>query len=198
MITVSLSDIKLNNIFDLTQTPATLEEEIYRNIYDVVTELGYDDKSYIIYDDESLTKDSYRPDNLPFCLIEAGEIEYDNIFRKHLDSIDIAVARQPFYVGFFDNELLQLLATRLNFIKALRKSGFNSVISDNIYFTREIVSSGLYSFQEIQRQLRDIVFKLVFSYKIKYNNEESLLTVDKALIGSNEYSEINYVEVDDE
>lgn len=198
MSSVTKEDIKIENIFDFTSI-TTQEQEIYKYLYDKASELSFtEDNVFVVFDGEELDKSVYSSSNLPFCLIEAGEIEYNESYKKRLDGVLIGTATQSFYIGFFGDSILTLQSVRENFTKALYKAGFNSVLDTEVYYTQKIDSSLLISREDIQRKLKNVVFKINFSYNIFYRKEEALEYVDLARIESDKYSEVPYVAVTDD
>ena len=192
---VTKEDIKIENIFDFTSI-TNQEQEIYKFLYNKAVELSFtEDNVFVVFDGEELDKTVFASDNLPFCLIEAGEMEYNDTYKKRLDGVLVSNVTQSFYIGFFNDSIPVLQNIRENFIKALYVGGFNSALDTEIYYRQEIDSSLIVSREDVQRKLKNVVFKINFSYNIYYRKEEALEYVDVARVSSDKYSEVPYAEV---
>ena len=192
----NIENMKLKSLIDLTDIQ-TYEQEIFKYLFNKIVEAGFsEEKIYVNFEYDKIDLALYNNDMLPFSLVESGEVKYDNYFKKRIDGVDIGKASQSFFVGFYHNDLNFLQILRQSFLCAFKKSGFNSALMPKKdWVNLNIDLSVVISREDIQRNLKSLIFKIDFDYNIFCQSDEEILYVEYIKLESEKQSEINYVDL---
>jgi hypothetical protein len=196
-------DAKIQDVIDFDNIE-TSEEEIFKYLYGILSDIGLQDNTYILFDDETLTMNAYK--TLPMGLIMNDDSDYSCVFKPKPGStaVHIANIEKSYYLSIFDVNLQNLMKYTETMVKLLRKGVFTSDIitndkhyyrSTHLYYDINIDKSSIKSFVSLKPGLRASVIKLDFKYTFSFKEEEPLVTIERFRIESQESDEINYVYV---